>query len=183
MSPASVVVETGGIGYLCKISLAAYERLQTGAEVKLLIHHHFREDAQTLFGFLEAEEQAVFEALLGVSGVGGNMALTILSSISAAELREAVAAQNTERLRQVKGVGKKTAERLALELKDKLDLPEAAAAIPVGSHNNSYSEALKALINLGFPRQEAEKKLRAAREHSVGAAASAEELIKFALQN
>lgn len=185
LTPSSAVVETSGVGYVCKIPLSVYERLKKDQEAQLLVHHHFREDAQTLFGFLEQEEKETFEALLSVAGIGGNTALTILSSMTAREFQDAVASGDAERFKQVKGVGKKTAERLILELKDKLSglpSPEESHGAPP-ANNNSRNEALKALVNLGFSRAEADKKLRSAAAKLTSGQPSAEELIKFALQN
>ena len=131
-APQEAVVDVGGVGYRVTIPLSTFYRVgEPGAEVTLLTHTHVREDALALFGFLTAVEQELFERLIAVSGVGPKVAISILSGIEAPELAAALRSSDIARLTRIPGVGKKTAERLVVELKDKMqDLPAAEAAVP-----------------------------------------------------
>lgn len=157
--PQEVVVDVGGVGYRVLIPLSSFYRLgEPGAEVSLLTHTHVREDALALFGFLTPGEQALFERLISVAGVGPKLAINILSGIDAPELVEALASSDVARLTRIPGVGRKTAERLVVELKDKMrvlaPVAEARAATTAASPKE---DLVSALVHLGYSRPEAER--------------------------
>jgi holliday junction DNA helicase RuvA len=156
--PNQAVVEAAGVGYDVNITIPAFSELPAvGAEVALFIHTHVREDALALYGFLRAPEKQLFEKLISVSGIGPRLAITILSGMSADSLVAAIKGNNVPALTRIPGIGKKTAERMVLELRDKLDAfaeaPAAAAVSPVDE------DVLSALVNLGYNRGLAEKAL------------------------
>lgn len=184
--PTEIIVDVVGIGYAVNISLSTYEQLpELNADVHILTHHHIREDAQVLYGFMTENEREMFRLLIGVSGIGPKMAQTILSGIRPDELARTITAGAISSLTAVPGVGKKTAERLVLELKDKvmkmegsekiIDMPNTGASV--------RSEALTALVSLGFSREKAEHALRSILNDVSGKTISVEELIKRALQH
>ncbi|MEM7373841.1 MAG: Holliday junction branch migration protein RuvA [Bacteroidota bacterium] len=185
LEPTHVIIDCGGIGYLVKISLNTYTQIQGKTEAKLHTHFMVREDAQVLFGFSDAKEQKLFEQLISISGVGGNTAITILSSISANDLVTAVANEDAATLKRVKGIGAKTAGRIILELKDKINLPATSSDTSMTGKINlgqKKQEALAALIQLGFSRAQMSKRLdRIVQEQ--GEDVSVEEMIKLALRN
>lgn len=164
LSPASVVLETrGGVAYSLAITLPTYTQLEGKAEAKLLVHESIREDAWNLYGFLSSKERVLFRALIGVSGVGAATAMVILSSMPVAELENVIASGDDSSLKKVKGIGQKTAQRIIVDLKDKIQV-SADAELPVmtSKAHEAYDEALAALIMLGFqkaPSQKALKKL------------------------
>jgi len=170
--PQEVVVDVGGVGYRVVIPLSTFYRLgDGGAEVTLLTHTHVREDALALFGFLTAGEQTLFEKLIGVAGVGPKLAINILSGIEAPELVEALRSSDLARLTRIPGVGRKTAERLVLELKDKMPvlLPATEAAAPASAGGSPKEDLVSALVHLGYSRPEAERGVeRALREDGSG---------------
>ena len=179
--PQEAVVDVGGVGYRITIPLSTFYRVgEPGAEVTLLTHTHVREDALALFGFLTAVEQALFERLIAVSGVGPKLAISVLSGIEAPELVAALRTSDVARLTRIPGVGKKTAERLVVELKDKMsDLPAAEIA-PAAAPSPAADDLVSALLHLGYSRPEAERSVeRALREHD---GARFEDLLRFALQ-
>ena len=178
--PQEAVVDVGGVGYRVTIPLSTFYRIgEPGAEVTLLTHTHVREDALALFGFLTSVEQALFERLIAVSGVGPKLAVSILSGIEAPDLVAALRSSDLARLTRIPGVGKKTAERLVLELKDKLqDIPSSAA--PPSGPSAAADDIVSALVHLGYSRPEADRAVeRAIREHGEG---RFEDLLRFALQ-
>lgn len=154
-----VIVDVQGVGYRVEISLQTYEHLPpSGERVRLWIHHHITDSDQRLFGFFETGEQNLFERLITVKGVGPKLALTILSGMSAADLVEAIVDQDMTSLSRVPGIGKKSAERIILELKDKIlegDAVDAPAS--GGAKGDLLEEAVSALEALGFRKREAEK--------------------------
>jgi holliday junction DNA helicase RuvA len=159
-APQEAIVDVAGVGYRVTIPLSTFYRLgEPGEEVALLTHTHVREDTLALFGFLTVAEQALFERLIAVSGVGPKLAVSILSGIEAPDLVAALRASDLARLTRIPGVGKKTAERLALELRDKLqDLAVPAEEAPAATPASSAKEDLvSALVHLGYSRPEAEK--------------------------
>jgi holliday junction DNA helicase RuvA len=170
--PQEVVVDVGGVGYRVVIPLSTFYRLgEGGADVTLLTHTHVREDALALFGFLTAGEQTLFEKLIGVAGVGPKLAINILSGIEAPDLVEALRASDLGRLTRIPGVGRKTAERLVLELKDKMPAvpPTAEAAAPASAEAHPKDDLVSALVHLGYARPEAERGVdRALREDGSG---------------
>ena len=154
--PNQAVVEAAGVGYDVTITIPAFSELPAvGAEVALFIHTHVREDTLALYGFLRAPEKQLFEKLISVSGIGPKLAITVLSGMPADSLVAAIKGNNVAALTRVPGIGKKTAERMVLELRDKLDAfaepPAAAAVSPV------VEDVLSALVNLGYNRGLAEK--------------------------
>ncbi len=158
--PQEAIVDVGGVGYRVAIPLSTFYRIgEPGDEVTLLTHTHVREDALALFGFLTATEQALFERLIAVSGVGPKLALSILSGIEAPDLVAALRSSDVLRLTRIPGVGKKTAERLVLELRDKVQglaatEEETPATAPLSS---AKEDLVSALVHLGYSRPEAEK--------------------------
>jgi Holliday junction DNA helicase RuvA len=184
--PNQAIVDTGGVGYDVTIPVSTYSSLsETGSEVRLRIHTHVREDAIQLFGFLTAEEKTVFERLISVSGIGPKLAITVLSGLATADLVAAIREGAVERLVRIPGVGKKTAERMVLELKDKMDLfPGAARAAATATPGDALSvieqDVLSALLNLGCQRAAAETAVRKARAAAV-AGAGFEPLFRKAL--
>ncbi|MCC8036195.1 MAG: Holliday junction branch migration protein RuvA [Rikenellaceae bacterium] len=165
LNPAYAVVEAAGVGYYLNISLQTYSGLEGGREAKLLVHYIVREDAQILYGFLSREERDIFRMLIAVSGVGGNTARMILSTYAPGELVNIISSENAGLLKNVKGLGLKTAQKIIVELRDKIAGIAAAAgsppegAIPAGG-GGCYQEALAALTMLGFSRAASDKTLR-----------------------
>ena len=147
-----VLIEVGGVGYLVTVTPRTLAELEPTSPVFLYVHHHIREDAQLLFGFLSADERSTFRLLIKISGVGPRTALSILSGLSVAELAQAIAAQEAGRLVKVPGIGKKTAERLLLELKGKLG---DALAAPASLASHAQGDILQALVALGYSDREA----------------------------
>jgi holliday junction DNA helicase RuvA len=181
-SPQEVIVDVGGVGYRVAIPVSTFYRLgEEGAEVSLRVHTHVREDALALFGFLTAHEQDLFERLIQVAGVGPKLAVNILSGIEAAELSAALRGSDIARLTRVPGVGKKTAERLIVELKDKMPpVPEPASEAEAQPPSTPKEDLLSALAHLGYSRAEAERGVdRALREDGTG---RFEDLLRHALQ-
>jgi holliday junction DNA helicase RuvA len=159
--PNQAIVEAGGVGYDVTISVPTFSDLPaTGNEISLHIHTHVREDAIALFGFLRPEEKQLFERLISVSGIGPKLAITILSGMAASEMVAAIRGNDVGRLTRIPGIGKKTAERMVLELRDKLEhfatAPAAAPMTPV------EEDVVSALVNLGYARPASERALAAA---------------------
>lgn len=182
-TPAYAVIDCGGVGYLLEITLNTYSAIKDLKEVKLLVHEIIREDAHLLIGFFTAAEREMFRLLLSVNGVGAATARVMLSSLTVDELKKAIVDQDARRVQKVKGIGAKTAQRILLELRDKVDTTDLYLnsadnkSTPYGNKNNE--EALSALVMLGFPKQAAEKVLVKVSDTNPGA--SVEELIKLAL--
>ncbi|HTL66424.1 MAG TPA: Holliday junction branch migration protein RuvA [Lacunisphaera sp.] len=189
-TPLSAVIETGGLGYEVHIPVTTAERLPLpGQPAKLHTYAVYREDAQTLYGFLAVEERDFFRLMVEkVSGVGPKMALSVLSKLSLGTLKGAIAAGDVGLLAQCPGIGRKTAERLVIELRDKLNpaelglaqAPEAASAAGGGAGGNKVRDAVLALVALGYKPAEADKAVRQALA-GLGASATTEALIKKAL--
>ncbi|MEZ4684880.1 MAG: Holliday junction branch migration protein RuvA [Bacteroidia bacterium] len=158
LEPSSVILDCGGVGYKVHISLNTYDKIQGKQELTIQTYHLVREDAQLLFGFAKALEKQLFELLLGISGVGASTAITILSSMNAGELSQAIAAEDVASLKRVKGIGAKTAGRIVLELKDKLGakLGDFASGLP-SLKNTLKDDAVAGLQSLGFSKNDAEK--------------------------
>ena len=158
LTPTQATVECHGVGYLCNISLNTYSALQGKGEVRLFVHESIREDAWTLFGFATKEERELFVMLISVSGIGGNTARTMLSAFSPAELSDIIMNGNEKMLKTVKGLGTKTAQRVIVELRDKVATlgiaPKTVGGDAVETavmNSEVYSEAVEALKMLGFP--------------------------------
>ena len=152
--PPQIVVDVGGVGYEVDVPMSTFYNLPaTGAEISLYTHLAVREDAHQLFGFATEAERHAFRQLLKISGVGARTALSVLSGLSVSDLREAVVNQDSGRLTKVPGIGKKTAERLLLELRDKLDAVLAAPAVAKG--DGQTGDVMNALVALGYNDREA----------------------------
>ena len=179
-APTHVVVDCGGVGYSVFIPLSSYDKLPAkGSDVKLLTYHHViaHEGTQQLFGFATAEEREMFLLLISISGIGPKLACNILSSASITGLRNAIAAGDTKTLSSLRGIGKKTAERLIVELKDKVaGEPKAAPADP------RLSDAVLALVSLGYKQIEAHKAVLSVAD-KLGTKSSVEELVRAALRS
>jgi holliday junction DNA helicase RuvA len=182
--PNRIIVDVQGVGYEAHVPLSTfYEMPEPGGEIALRIHTHVREEALSLYGFVTLLELQLFERLIGVSGIGPKLALAVLSGIEPNELIAAVRHGNVARLTAIPGVGKKTAERIGLELKDKLGafLPEeGAASVPASAGESLRTDVLSALINLGYHRPLAERALDAALKS--GNTGSFEQTLKLALR-
>jgi len=159
--PNQAIVETGGVGYELTISVPTFSELPgAGNEVALHVHTHVREDVIALYGFLRTAEKHLFEKLISVSGIGPKLAITILSGMAADEMTAAIRGNDVARLTRIPGIGRKTAERMVLELRDKL--PAATAEGPaIPAMTDAQEDVLSALLNLGYQRAAAEKAVRA----------------------
>lgn len=160
--PNQAVVEVGGVGYDVTISVPAFTELPAaGKEVALHIHTHVREDVIALYGFLQLAEKHLFEKLITVSGIGPKLAITILSGMEAGGMAKAIRGNDVARLTQIPGIGKKTAERMVLELRDKLPAREVEPSEAVAAPGGISEDVISALVNLGYQRSDAEKALAA----------------------
>lgn len=157
LNPAGVVVEAGGVGYSINISLNTYSKLNGKKEVKILLHQVVREDAHILYGFADKGERDLFRNLISVNGVGANTAIMMLSSLTSEEIVAAITTDNVAVLKAVKGIGAKTAQRIIIDLKDKLGKIAETGQILVMPDNTIRNESLSALVMLGFTKKEAEK--------------------------
>ena len=183
IGPTEVVIDTLNFGFKLQISLQTYSRLQAGSKAKLYIHHHLREDIELMYGFYDKEERSIFQHLIEVSGIGPNTARMMLSSMTSEEIRNAIITGDINRLKSIKGIGLKTAQRLLIDLKDKIAKGTGAPVITGGITSFSDSrrdEAVSALILLGFGKANVEKVVDGIlREDPVTAL---EELIKLSLK-
>ena len=185
LDPTFAIIDCGGIGYLVKISLNTYTQIRDKSNVKLHTYLQVREDAHILYGFFDPQEKSLFEQLISISGVGGNTAMMILSSISANDLFVAIQNEDTLALKRIKGIGAKTAGRIILELKDKIKIEGAVAggiSLPKNSSSMLKQEALAALTNLGLPKATMSKRVDKIIKEQ-GEEVSVEEIIKLALRN
>ena len=180
-NPAYVVVEAGGIGYHINISLNTYSALGDAERCKLYTWLHVKEDAHTLYGFADEGERRLFLHLISVSGIGPNTGRMILSSITPVEIQTAIVHADLPLIQRIKGLGAKTAQRLVLELQDKLKKEGADSLISMPQHNTVKDEALSALVMLGFAKQTAEKTIDQILKVTEGTL-SVEQLIKQALK-
>jgi holliday junction DNA helicase RuvA len=156
--PNQAILETGGVGYDIAISVPTFSGLpQTGSELALHIHTHVREDQIALYGFLTPAEKQLFEKLITVSGIGPKLAITILSGMPAEEMTGAIRAGDVARLTRIPGIGKKTAERMVLELRDKLPVPTSRETTAPAARTATEEDVLSALLNLGYQRVAVEK--------------------------
>ncbi len=180
--PNQAIVDAGGVGYDLTIPVSTYTALpETGQQVQLRVHTHVREDALALFGFVTQDEKTLFEKLTGVSGIGPKLAITILSGLRAPDLITAIRSGSLEQLVRIPGIGKKTAERMVLELRDKLipAAPADGAAAPA-AFNSVENDVLSALLNLGCARPAAEAAVRKAK--AAGVEAKFEPLFRRSLE-
>jgi len=180
-NPTYVVIDCAGVGYLLHISLNTFSSLPEGESITLYSHLSVKEDSHTLFGFIDKTEREIFRLLISVSGVGPSIARTMLSSMSSEEIQQAIASENIPVIQSVKGIGAKTAQRVIIDLKDKILKTFDMDAISVTRSNTSKDEALSALEVLGFNRKQSDKVLsNILKEHPD---ASVELLIKKALKS
>lgn len=180
-TPTYVVVDCSGVGYLLHISLQTFSSLPADEAVQLYTHLSIREDAHTLYGFSTKVEREVFRLLISVSGVGPSIARTMLSSMSSEEIQQAIASDNVRLIQSVKGIGAKTAQRVIVDLKDKILKTFELDEVSLVDNNTTKEEALSALEVLGFQRKASEKVINAICKESPDA--SVEQLIKLALKN
>jgi Holliday junction DNA helicase RuvA len=183
-TPTSVVVDVNGVGYALFIPVSSYDKLPAkGGDVRLLTYHHVvsQDGTQQLFGFATPEERAMFLLLIGISGIGPKLACNILSSATVTGLRAAIAAGDTATLSSLRGIGKKTADRLVVELKDKVGEVTGAAGAVKTAHDPKLADAILALVSLGFKQADAHKAVVAAAEKT-GPKATVEELVRAALR-
>jgi Holliday junction DNA helicase RuvA len=180
--PNQAVIDCGGVGYDATISVATFSALPAeGLEARLHIYTHVREDQIALFGFAEPNEKRVFEKLLTISGIGPKLAITVLSGIDTDRLVSAIRAGDHASLTRIPGIGKKTAERMVLELKDKLDDIAVASAPSSSSFGPAGDDALSALMNLGYARPVAQRAIETAIAKDAAAAESFELLFRAAM--
>jgi holliday junction DNA helicase RuvA len=190
INPAYAVIDTGGTGFILHITLSTFTKISGLQNCKLYTHQVIREDAQMLFGFADLEERELFRLLISVSGVGPNTARLLLSSLNVAELKEAIALGKVGVLKSVKGIGEKSAQRIIVDLKDKIDKGVAWTQKVEISHNTIREQSLSGLVSLGFPRKVAEKAVddvikelrQPALDENEAAVLSVERLIKEALK-
>lgn len=180
-NPTYVVIECAGIGYFVNISLHTYSLLGDDENIHLYTFLQIREDAHTLFGFAERQEREIFKLLLSVSGIGSSTARTMLSSLTPLQVRDAIAMGNVPSIQAVKGIGAKTAQRVILDLKDKVLKIHGMTEVSPESNNTNKEEALSALEVLGFVRKQVEKQVDKVLEKDP--LLSVEDIIKQALKN
>ena len=180
-NPTEVVVDCNGVGYLLHISLNTFSSLPADENVVLYTHLSIREDAHTLFGFISKTEREVFKLLISVSGVGPSIARTMCSSMTSEEIQNAIASENVALIQSVKGIGAKTAQRVIVDLKDKILKTFDIDEVSISKNNTNKDEALSALEVLGFHRKQSEKIVNAVLKETPDA--SVEKIIKLALKN
>ncbi len=179
--PTKLLLDVGGVGYLGNSSINTFEKLSDKTEVSLFTHLSVREDAMDLYGFFSVAEKEVFELLIGVSGIGPKSAQSILSGIQIDDLKDALKAGNVSRLISIPGIGRKTAERLMIELRDRIDsVSETGETVTFGV-STVRGDAIAALVNLGYNQKIAERAVRSVTDKSPNI--SIEDLIKEALMN
>ena len=180
-NPTHIVVECGGVGYFINISLHTFSKLLDSEQISIFTHLQVKEDSHTLYGFAEKSEREIFRLLLSVSGIGSSTARTMLSSLSPAQIRDAIASGDAATIQSIKGIGTKTAQRVILDLRDKIlkvyDIDEVSAS----SNNTNKEEALSALEVLGFARRSAEKVVDKVLRQDTSL--SVENIIKLSLKN
>jgi Holliday junction DNA helicase RuvA len=182
LTPASVIIETGGLGYIAHISLNTYSALTASKNCKLYVYEAIREDAHQLFGFIDKRERELFLHLISVSGVGANTARMVLSSLAVYELEGIISTGNSSALKTVKGIGGKTAERIIIDLKDKIkpgETPVGSSAAPL-IHSEVAQEAISALVMLGFNQPASQKVVSKIAKDTP--TATVEQIIKNALK-
>ncbi len=180
-NPTYVIIECAGVGYFVNISLHTFSKISDAENIRLLTHLQIKEDAHTLYGFVEKSEREIFRLLLSVSGIGSSTARTMLSSLDPSQLKNAIANGDVPTIQSVKGIGAKTAQRVILDLKDKILKVYDIDEVSTSSNNTNKDEALSALEVLGFVRRQAEKVVDKiiAQDPTL----SVENIIKLALKN
>jgi len=181
ITPTFLTIETGNVGYFINISLTTYTKLEGRSDYKILVHEIIREDSHQLFGFADKEERDIFRLLLSVSGVGASTARMMLSSLTPVEIEKAIIGSDVSVLKSVKGIGLKTAQRIIVDLKDKLGKQAGAGEIFAFADNTKRDEALSALVMLGFAKGAVAKILEKIVKEEKNL--TVEEMIKKALKN
>ena len=179
--PTHVVIECSGVGYFVNISLNTFSQLSDAENIRLFTHLQVREDAHTLYGFAEVLEREIFRLLISVSGIGASTARTLLSSMTPEQVRDAIASDDVPKIQSVKGIGAKTAQRVILDLRDKILKIYEISEVSPNSNNTNREEALSALEVLGFVRKQAEKAVDKVIDQDPSL--SVEDTIKQALKN
>ncbi len=160
LTPANITIETqGGVAYILNITLPTFSALEGKTEARLYVHESIREDAWVLYGFSDERERELFRSLIGVSGVGASTAMIILSSLQGDELAAVISGGDVKRLKAIKGIGAKTAERIIVDLRDKIKATNDTLFIQTRLHSDAFDEALAALNALGFDKKQSEKAL------------------------
>lgn len=182
LTPTYTVIENNGIGYMIQISLQTFSALENKSDVTIYIHHYLREDEEQFYGFSSKDERGLFRLLIGVSGIGVSTAQMMLSSLSSDEIRNAIISEDINRIKSIKGIGLKTAQRLILELKDKIVKGGGQDSAPLFStgSNAIIEEATTALVLLGFTKANVSKAISAVLKDEPSA--SLESIIKLALK-
>jgi Holliday junction DNA helicase, RuvA subunit len=183
ITPTEAIVENNKIGYELQISLQTFSEIQSLKEVKLFIYHHVREDVELWYGFYSKEERGIFKMLIEVNGIGPNTARMMLSSLNCTEIKTAIISGDVNKIKSIKGIGLKTAQRVIIDLKDKIAKggeDNSAVIFDVPSNSAVVEEALSALVMLGFNKAAADKVLKAVCKENPNY--SLEELIKFSLK-
>ena len=182
LTPTDVVLECGGIGYICPISLQTYEKFQNQDKITVYVHHYIREDEEIFFGFATKDERELFRLLISVSGIGVASARMMLSSLTSDEIRNAILSEDINRIKSVKGIGLKSAQRLVLELKDKIVKGAGTdnTVLFQPAANAIADEATTALVMLGFSKAAISKVMPSILKANPGA--KVEEIIKIALK-
>ncbi|WP_396632215.1 Holliday junction branch migration protein RuvA [Maribacter sp. R86514] len=180
-NPTHVIIECGGVGYFVNISLNTFSKLPEQENISVFTHLQVKEDSHTLFGFVEKSEREIFRLLLSVSGIGSSIARTMLSSMSPSQVRDAIANGDVASIKAVKGIGAKTAQRVILDLRDKVLKVYDIDELSLSTNNTNKDEALSALEVLGFARKQSERVV----DKVLGqdASLSVEDIIKLALKN
>lgn len=184
LTPTRIVIDNHGMGYGIEISLQTYETVQGKEQSKIFIHQavNQRDGTEVMYGFASKDERALFELIIGVSGIGASSARMILSSMSADELRDAIIAENVNKIKSIKGIGLKSAQRLILELKDKIVKGDGASveSVITADNKSDIEEATSALLMLGFTKPNISKAIQSITKNNPGA--KVEEIIKAALK-
>ena len=181
LTPANVIIDNQGVGYFINISLNTYSALSGKEQAIVFIHQVVREDAHLLFGFYNKSERQIFRHLISVSGIGANTARMMLSSLSPSEIQEAIMSGNVKLLNSIKGIGAKTAQRIIIDLKDKVGKSEISSDFLLTQSNTNRDEALSALVMLGFTKNSVDKILDKLIKDTPNA--EVEELVKKALKS
>ncbi len=180
-NPTHIIVECSGVGYFVNISLHTFSKISDSENIQIYTHLQIKEDSHTLFGFAEKSEREIFRLLLSVSGIGSSTARTMLSSMSPGQIRDAIAGGDVPAIQAIKGIGAKTAQRVILDLRDKILKVYNIDEVSVNSNNTNKDEALSALEVLGFARRQAEKVVD--KVISQDPTLSVEDIIKLSLKN